>query len=423
MFADRAQIYIKSGKGGDGHVSFRRELYVPNGGPDGGDGGRGGDIIFEVDKGLNTLYEFRHNHNYKAEPGQEGGKQNKTGKNGEDLIIKVPEGTVIREVETGKVVADMSGDNQRVTVLNGGRGGKGNQHYATPTMQAPKYAQPGQQAMELNVILELKVIADVGLVGFPNVGKSTLLSRVTNAQPKIANYHFTTLNPNLGVVDLPGGKGFVIADIPVLIEGASEGVGLGHEFLRHIERTKVIIHMVDAASVEGRDPIADIKAITKEVFGNTNVLVQQVELYKDMVQITVKEATEEQISSLNDKINEKYEIENQLTDIKIVHISNVRLRSIIKPYILPISIVSIITIVFAMIVFRKLGALKVAYEVAISIVAPQVILASLYAVTRIPINRLTSIIAIIIFIISLVLPMVKLNKVKEEKLKEAKSKE
>lgn len=265
MFADRAQIYIKSGKGGDGHVSFRRELYVPNGGPDGGDGGRGGDIIFEVDKGLNTLYEFRHNRNYKAQPGEDGGKKNKHGKNGEDLIIKVPEGTVIREVETGKVVADMSGDNQRVTVLNGGRGGKGNQHYATPTMQAPKYAQPGQQAMELNVILELKVIADVGLVGFPNVGKSTLLSRVTNAQPKIANYHFTTLNPNLGVVDLPGGKGFVIADIPGLIEGASEGVGLGHEFLRHIERTKVIIHMVDAASVEGRDPIADIKAINVEL--------------------------------------------------------------------------------------------------------------------------------------------------------------
>lgn len=265
MFADRAQIYIKSGKGGDGHVSFRRELYVPNGGPDGGDGGRGGDIIFEVDKGLNTLYEFRHNRNYKAQPGEDGGKKNKHGKNGEDLIIKVPEGTVIREVETGKVVADMSGDNQRVTVLNGGRGGKGNQHYATPTMQAPKYAQPGHQAMELNVILELKVIADVGLVGFPNVGKSTLLSRVTNAQPKIANYHFTTLNPNLGVVDLPGGKGFVIADIPGLIEGASEGVGLGHEFLRHIERTKVIIHMVDAASVEGRDPIADIKAINAEL--------------------------------------------------------------------------------------------------------------------------------------------------------------
>ncbi|OLA07244.1 MAG: GTPase CgtA, partial [Eubacterium sp. 38_16] len=237
----------------------------PNGGPNGGDGGKGGDIIFQVDKGLNTLYEFRHNHNYKAEPGQEGGKQNKTGKNGEDLIIKVPEGTIIREAETGKIVADMSGDNQRAVVLKGGRGGKGNQHYATATMQAPKYAQPGQRAKELWVDLELKVIADVGLIGFPNVGKSTFLSRVTNAKPKIANYHFTTLNPNLGVVDLAEGNGFVIADIPGIIEGASEGVGLGYQFLRHIERTKVMIHLVDAASVEGRDPIEDIIAINKEL--------------------------------------------------------------------------------------------------------------------------------------------------------------
>lgn len=265
MFADSAKIFIKSGKGGDGHVSFRREMYVPNGGPDGGDGGKGGDIIFEIDKGLNTLYEFRHKRIYKAQPGEEGGKRNKTGKNGEDLVIKVPEGTVIREVETNKVIADMSGDNTRMIVLKGGRGGKGNQHYATSTMQAPKYAQPGQKSMELDVYLELKVIADVGLVGFPNVGKSTLLSRVTNAQPKIANYHFTTLNPNLGVVDLDGGKGFVIADIPGLIEGASEGIGLGHAFLKHIERTKVIIHMVDAASVEGRNPIADIHAINAEL--------------------------------------------------------------------------------------------------------------------------------------------------------------
>lgn len=265
MFADSAKIFIKSGKGGDGHVSFRREMYVQNGGPDGGDGGKGGDIIFEIDKGLNTLYEFRHKRIYKAQPGEEGGKRNKTGKNGEDLVIKVPEGTVIREVETNKVIADMSGDNTRMIVLKGGRGGKGNQHYATSTMQAPKYAQPGQKSMELDVYLELKVIADVGLVGFPNVGKSTLLSRVTNAQPKIANYHFTTLNPNLGVVDLDGGKGFVIADIPGLIEGASEGIGLGHAFLKHIERTKVIIHMVDAASVEGRNPIADIHAINAEL--------------------------------------------------------------------------------------------------------------------------------------------------------------
>lgn len=265
MFADRAKIYIRSGKGGDGHVSFRREKYVPNGGPDGGDGGHGGSVIFEVDEGLNTLTDFRHIRKYCAQDGEQGGKRNCRGKNGEDIIIKVPEGTVIKELESGKIIADMSGDNRRQVILTGGKGGNGNQHYATPTMQAPKYAQPGQPAKELNLFLELKVIADVGLVGFPNVGKSTLLSRVTNARPKIANYHFTTLNPNLGVVDLDGSKGFVIADIPGLIEGASEGVGLGHEFLRHIERTKVLIHLVDAASTEGRDPIEDIYAINKEL--------------------------------------------------------------------------------------------------------------------------------------------------------------
>ena len=265
MFADRAKIIIKSGKGGNGHVSFRREKYVPNGGPDGGDGGKGGDVIFVVDKGLNTLTDYRHRRKFAAEPGDEGSKKKMHGKNGADLILKVPEGTIIKDAETGRVIADMSGDNQKVTVLRGGRGGKGNVHYATPTMQAPKYAQPGGEAVEIEVLLELKVIADVGLVGFPNVGKSTFLSRVTNAQPKIANYHFTTLQPNLGVVDLDEGFGFVIADIPGLIEGASEGVGLGHEFLRHIERTKVMVHMVDAAGTEGRDPVADIKAINKEL--------------------------------------------------------------------------------------------------------------------------------------------------------------
>lgn len=265
MFADRAKIYVRSGKGGDGHVSFRREKYVPNGGPDGGDGGRGGDVIFEVDEGLNTLTDFRHIRKYKAQDGEPGGKRNCRGKNGEDIVIKVPAGTVIREAESGKVIADMSGTNKRQVVLLGGRGGNGNQHYATSTMQAPKYAQPGQPAQELEMLLELKVIADVGLIGFPNVGKSTLLSRVTNARPKIANYHFTTLSPNLGVVDLPDGGGFVIADIPGLIEGASEGVGLGHEFLRHIERTKCMIHIVDAASTEGRDPVADIYAINQEL--------------------------------------------------------------------------------------------------------------------------------------------------------------
>ena len=265
MFADRAKIFIRSGKGGDGHVSFRRELFVPNGGPDGGDGGKGGDIIFEVDEGLNTLNDYRHKAKYCAQPGEEGGKKRCHGKNGTDLILKVPEGTLIKDAESGKVIADMSGDNKRQIVLKGGRGGKGNMNYATATMQVPIYAQPGQSAKELWVQLELKVIADVGLVGFPNVGKSTFLSRVTNARPKIANYHFTTLNPNLGVVDLDGGKGFVIADIPGLIEGASEGVGLGHEFLRHIERTKVIIHVVDAASTEGRDPVDDIYKINEEL--------------------------------------------------------------------------------------------------------------------------------------------------------------
>lgn len=264
MFADSAKIFIKSGKGGDGHVSFRREIFVAAGGPDGGDGGRGGDIIFEVDKGLNTLGDFRHVRKYVAESGEEGGKRNCHGKDGENLIIKVPEGTVIKDDASGKVIADMSNDNMREVILKGGRGGKGNMNFATPTMQVPKYAQPGKPAQELWIRLELKVIADVGLVGFPNVGKSTFLSRVTNARPKIANYHFTTLNPNLGVVDLEG-KGFVIADIPGLIEGASEGTGLGHEFLKHIERTKVLIHMVDAASTEGRDPITDINTINGEL--------------------------------------------------------------------------------------------------------------------------------------------------------------
>lgn len=265
MFADRAKIQIRSGKGGDGHVSFRREKYVANGGPDGGDGGRGGNLIFEVDPGLNTLTDFRHKRKYFAGDGEPGGKRRCHGANGEDLVVRVPAGTIIREASTGQVITDMSYDNRREILLKGGNGGKGNMNYATPTMQVPKYAQPGKPGIELEVLLELKVIADVGLVGFPNVGKSTLLSRVTNAQPKIANYHFTTLNPNLGVVDLDGGNGFVMADIPGLIEGASEGVGLGHEFLRHIERTRVIVHMVDAASTEGRDPVQDIKVIDQEL--------------------------------------------------------------------------------------------------------------------------------------------------------------
>ncbi len=265
MFTDRAKIFIKSGKGGDGHVSFRRELYVPNGGPDGGDGGRGGDIIFEIDEGLNTLQDYRNRKKYAAKDGEAGGKRRCHGKDAEDLILKVPPGTVIKEAQSGKVIADMSGDNRQKVILKGGKGGLGNQHYATATMQIPKYAQPGYPSQELWVDLELKVIADVGLVGYPNVGKSTLLSRVTNAQPKIANYHFTTLNPNLGVVDLPDGAGFVIADIPGLIEGASEGIGLGHEFLRHIDRTRFLIHVVDAAGTEGRNPVEDVYKIQEEL--------------------------------------------------------------------------------------------------------------------------------------------------------------
>lgn len=266
MYADRAKIYVRSGKGGDGHVSFRREKYVPNGGPDGGDGGKGGDVIVEVDKGMNMLTNYRHVRKYCAQDGEQGGKRNCRGKDGKDIILKVPEGTVFKDAETGKVIADMSGDNKRIVLIPGGRGGNGNQHYATSRMQAPKYAQPGQPSIELNLLLELKVIADVGLLGFPNAGKSTLLSSISNARPEIANYPFTTLSPHLGVVELDNVKGFVVADIPGLIEGASEGVGLGHDFLRHVERTKVMIHVVDAAETEGRDALDDIEIINNELF-------------------------------------------------------------------------------------------------------------------------------------------------------------
>ena len=265
MFADRAKIYVRSGKGGDGHVSFRREKYVASGGPDGGDGGKGGDVIFEVDEGMNTLTNFRHVRKYCAGDGENGGKRNCRGKNGADIVIKVPQGTVLKEFESGKVICDMSGENRRVVLLKGGRGGNGNQHYATSTMQAPKYAQPGQSAQELEIAMELKVIADVGLIGFPNVGKSTFLSKVSNARPEIANYHFTTLRPHLGVVELDDTKAFVMADIPGLIEGAADGQGLGHDFLRHIERTKLLLHVVDVSSQEGRDPVEDIRTINAEL--------------------------------------------------------------------------------------------------------------------------------------------------------------
>ena len=264
IFIDRVKIFVKSGKGGDGCVSFRREKYIPNGGPDGGDGGDGGDVIFEVDSSMSTLFNFRHQKHYTATAGEPGAGKNCHGKDGADLILKVPKGTLIRDFESNKIIADLAKEDSRVVLLSGGRGGQGNQHFATSTMQAPKYAQPGQLAKERWITLELKSIADVGLVGFPNVGKSTFLSRVSNAKPKIANYHFTTLTPNLGVVDMYGDS-FVVADIPGIIEGAAEGVGLGHEFLKHIERTKVLLHVVDAAGTEGRDPLEDLEKIRLEL--------------------------------------------------------------------------------------------------------------------------------------------------------------
>lgn len=265
MFVDRVKIYIESGSGGNGAVSFRREKYVPNGGPDGGDGGKGGDIIFEVDEGLNTLMDFRHQKHFKAERGEDGKKKKCNGKNGKDLIIKVPPGTIIKEAETGKIMADMTGETKSKVLLKGGKGGRGNQHFATASRQAPRYAERGQEGKGYWVILELKVIADVGLVGFPNAGKSTLLSVLTNAEPKIADYPFTTLHPNLGVVRNPYGRDFVIADIPGIIEGAHQGIGLGHDFLRHIERTKILLHMVDVASIEGRNPAEDVEKINFEL--------------------------------------------------------------------------------------------------------------------------------------------------------------
>lgn len=265
MFVDRVKIHVKGGNGGNGMVSFFRAKYITHGGPDGGDGGRGGDVIFVGDESMGTLMDFRYKRMFKAGNGQDGGKRNCFGKDGESVVIKVPVGTVIREAESGKIMADITKHGEEKTLIHGGKGGKGNQHFATPTRQAPRYAEPGRVAKEYDVILELKLIADVGLIGFPNVGKSTLLSMVTNANPKIANYHFTTLAPNLGVVEGRYGDSFVLADIPGLVEGASEGVGLGHAFLRHVERTKVFIHVVDAAGVEGDDPVENVRKINQEL--------------------------------------------------------------------------------------------------------------------------------------------------------------
>ena len=265
MFTDYAKIYVSAGKGGDGAVAFRREKYVAAGGPDGGDGGKGGDVYFEVNPDSNTLIDFRYKKKFKAENGNNGEGGHKYGKSGEDLYIKVPLGTIVKKSDTGEILADLSEENKKVLVLKGGRGGKGNSHFATATRQAPRFAQKGEEGEEGELILELKLLADVGLIGYPSVGKSTILSVVTSATPKIAEYHFTTLEPNLGVVKSEYGDSFVIADIPGLIEGASEGVGLGIQFLRHIERTRLLLHVVDVAGTEGRNPVEDFYTINKEL--------------------------------------------------------------------------------------------------------------------------------------------------------------
>lgn len=278
MFVDIARIYIQAGKGGDGIVSFRREKYIPAGGPNGGDGGKGGDVILKVDEGMNTLMDFRYKKKYKAQPGANGGPNNRTGRNGQDLIIDVPPGTLVKDDETGQILADLKEHGESFVVAKGGNGGKGNARFATSTRQIPRFAQLGEDAEVKGVTLELKLIADVGLVGYPNVGKSTILSMMTAAKPKIADYHFTTLEPNLGVVRLEDGSSFVLADIPGLIEGAHQGVGLGHQFLRHIERTRIIIHVIDVSGIEGRDPLDDFNKINLELKQYSPKLAQRIQV-------------------------------------------------------------------------------------------------------------------------------------------------
>ena len=301
MFVDSAKIYVKAGDGGDGAVSFHREKYVAAGGPDGGDGGKGGDIVFKVDNNLSSLIDFSYKRKYVAQKGENGSAKNSSGRGAADVIVKVPRGTVVKELKTGRILADMSGD-EPVVIARGGKGGRGNAHFATSTRQIPKFAKPGFRGDEYELLLELKLIADVGLVGFPNVGKSTLISVVSAAKPKIANYHFTTLTPVLGVVKIDEGQSFVMADIPGLIEGASEGVGLGHEFLRHVERCRLIVHVVDVSGSEGRDPIEDFEAINKELAGFSQELADAPQVVaankSDM-------ATPEQIETFRKYIEDK----------------------------------------------------------------------------------------------------------------------
>ena len=296
MFVDVARIKIKAGDGGNGAVSFHREKYVASGGPDGGDGGRGGNVVFKVDDNLATLADFRYKRKYKAPNGQPGSGGRRNGKKGEDLVILVPRGTVIREVQSGRIMADMSDDSEFIAA-KGGRGGWGNPHFATPTRQTPRFAKPGTPGEEWEVSLELKLLADVGLIGFPNVGKSTFISVVSQAKPIIANYHFTTLTPVLGVVSLGEGSSFVMADIPGLIEGASDGVGLGHEFLKHVERCRLLVHIIDAAGSEGRDPIEDFEKINEELVKFNPELAEREQI---VVGNKIDLATDEQLENLNE---------------------------------------------------------------------------------------------------------------------------
>lgn len=301
MFVDQAKIKIKAGDGGDGAVSFHREKYVAAGGPDGGDGGKGGDVVFQVDDNFSTLIDFRYKRKYVAERGQNGGARNCTGRSAPPLIVKVPRGTIVRDAETGRIMADMSTDEPKI-LAKGGKGGRGNVNFATATRQIPKFAKPGYPGEEFEVILELKLLADVGLVGFPNVGKSTLISVVSAAKPKIANYHFTTLSPVLGVVKVHEEKSFVMADIPGLIEGAGDGIGLGHEFLRHVERCRLIVHVVDVSGIEGRDPKEDFEIINAELAKFNEELAERPQIVaankSDM-------ATEEQIAEFREYVESK----------------------------------------------------------------------------------------------------------------------
>lgn len=328
MFVDYTKILVKSGDGGDGAISFWTEKYVASGGPDGGDGGKGGDVYFTVDKDSNTLINFRYNKKYKAEDGENGSGNRRYGKSGKDLYIKVPLGTVVKDAETGEIIVDMSEKDQTTLVFPGGRGGKGNSHFATSTRQAPRFAQDGEKGIEKEVILELKLLADVGLLGFPNVGKSTILSMVTKAEPKIANFHFTTIQPNLGVVKTEYGDSFVLADIPGVIEGASEGVGLGLQFLRHIERTKLLLHVLDVSGSEGRNPVQDFKIINKELKKYSEKLSTRKQIIvANKIDIIPEE---EQVTNENIKAIEKLAKDNNMELFKISAATNNGLKELMN---------------------------------------------------------------------------------------------